>query len=34
VTVTGAADAADAWTEDGTRSILDLAGVVDELSRA
>jgi dipeptidase D len=28
VTVTGAADAADAWTEDGTRSILDLVAVV------
>jgi dipeptidase D len=28
VTVTGADDAADAWTEDGTRSILDLLAVV------
>jgi dipeptidase D len=28
VTLTGAADAADAWTEDGTRSILDLVAVV------
>jgi dipeptidase D len=28
VTVSGAADAADAWTEDGTRSILDLVAVV------
>jgi dipeptidase D len=28
VTVTGAADADDAWTEDGTRSILDLVAVV------
>jgi len=28
VTVTGAADAADAWTEEGTRSILDLVAVV------
>jgi dipeptidase D len=28
VTVTPAADAADAWTEDGTRSILDLVAVV------
>jgi dipeptidase D len=28
VTLTGAADAADAWTEDGTRSILELVAVV------
>jgi dipeptidase D len=28
VTLTGAADAADAWTQDGTRSILDLVAVV------
>jgi dipeptidase D len=28
VTLTGAADAADAWTEDGTRSILDFVAVV------
>jgi dipeptidase D len=28
VTVTGAAEAADAWTEDGTRAVLDLVAIV------